>query len=291
MAKENYIFIIGQACVEPNIKKDVDGTPVRASIPLTTLRREKYDRAGNFSPKWDKPVIMTANPALMKQIENIQLYDFVEVKGTITTKNYKRRTICPKCGEEKICDAMMTFISPTYINVRCHATSRTEGLPYLSECAEASNILKLIGRVCRDPEIYTYDDGSKCCSYPIAVNRKFYIDGSVDEEDHSDYPWVKSFGEQADEDIEALHVDSLVYIDGYMRTLRREQQIQCTNPECLEFYTFPNAVMEVVPYSVEYLQGCTLPESTRLPDDDDIEDDEDSDENNDGYYNNEDAAN
>lgn len=263
MAKENYVFLIGQVCKEVKMKKSEDGTLERASFTLTTLRRERYDRAGNFAPKWDKPIIMTSNPSLMKKIETIEVFDFVEVKGTVTTRNYQRRTECPHCGKDTITSGVMTFISPTYINVRHHSSSRTEGLPYLTECAEASNILKLIGRVCKAPEMYTYEDGSKCCSYPVAVNRKFYIDGSVDEEDHTDYPYVRSFNEQAEEDYNALQVDSLIYVDGYIRTLRREQEIQCSNPECLKMYTFPNAILEVVPYATEYLTNCILPESTR----------------------------
>lgn len=264
MAKENYIFLIGQVLKEPSIKLDDDGAPVRATFQLTTLRRDKYDKAGNFSPKWDKPVILTGVPALIKQIQNISLYDFVEVKGTVTTKDYIRRTVCPHCGAEQLTNAMMTFINPTYINVREHCESRTAGLSYLSDCAEASNILKLIGRVCRDPEFYTYENGATCCSYPIAVNRKLFIDGSIDEEDHSDYPWVKTFGEQAEEDYAALRMDSLVYVDGYVRTLKRDQQIQCSNPECGQMYTFPNAILEAIPYSVEYLEGCSLPDATHI---------------------------
>lgn len=264
MAKENYVFLIGQVLKEPNIKYDEDGIAIRASVALTTLRRDWYDRAGNFSPKWDRPVIMTAVPQFIRQMENIKLYDFVEVKGTVTTKDYIRRTVCPHCAEEQLTNAMMTFINPSYINIRRHSESRTEGLPYLKECAEVSNTLKLIGRVCREPELYTYDDGDQCCSYPLAVNRKLYVEGSADEEDHADYPWIKSFGDIAREDMDALHVNSLIYVDGYVRTLRREQKIQCTNPDCGQEYSFPNAVLEVVPYSVEYLEGCTLPDATHI---------------------------
>lgn len=264
MAKENYIYLIGQVCKEPMILYGEDNTPQRAQFTVFTLRREKYDRAGNFSPQWDRPLIMTSTPAFIKTIENIELYDFVEIKGTLTTADYTRSTVCPHCGKEKLSPAMLTYINPAYINVRHHAKSRTEGLPYLAECAEASNILKLIGRVCRDPELYTYDDGSSCCSYAIAVNRKLYVEGSEDEEDHADYPWVKSFGEQAEKDIAALKVDSLVYIDGYIRTMKRTVRIQCDNPQCAEFYDQPTAVLEAVPYSVEYLSDFDKLEATHM---------------------------
>ena len=264
MAKENYIFLIGQVCKAPKIKCDEDGNPVRASFGLTTLRRDKYDKAGNFAPRWDRPIILTGVPQYMKQIEEIKEFDFVEVKGTVTTKDFVKRTVCPHCGAEQLTSAMMTFINPVYIGIRGHAESRTDGLPYLAEVAEASNILKLIGRVCKEPVLYTYDDGTKCCNYPIAVNRKLYVEGSQDEEDHADYPWVKSFGEQAEENINALDVDSLVYIDGYIRTVKRVQEFQCTNPECGQIYTSPNTVMEVIPYSTEYLENCNLPDATHV---------------------------
>lgn len=264
MAKENYIFLIGQVLKEPKIKRDEDGNPMRASFGLTTLRRDKYDRAGNFAPKWDRPAILTGVPELMKIIEDIEVNDFVEVKGTVTTKDFTKKTICPYCGAEQHTNSMMTFINPVYIFKRGHADSRTDGLPYLSAVAEASNILKIVGRVCKEPTLYAYDDGTKCCTYPLAVNRKLYVQGSENEEDHSDYPWVKSFGEQAEENYAALDVNSLVYIDGYIRTVKRSQDLQCANPECGKIYSTPNTVMEAIPYATEYLADCMLPDATHV---------------------------
>jgi hypothetical protein len=127
--------------------------------------------------------------------------------------------------------------------------------------------VKLIGRVCKtsdandapeNPQLKTNDSGDEYCKYQIAVNRKLYIEGSGLEE-HSDYLWVRSFNRNAEKDALALSVNSLIYLDAYVRSFTAKQRIDaCIN--CGKSYTFSNTGFEVIPYSVEYLRDCHLPD-------------------------------
>mgnify|MGYP000824202933 FL=1 len=58
MAKENYVYVIGQLRKEPFVVKNKDtDRPTEGAMFLTTIRRGLYDAAGNFSPRWDLSLI------------------------------------------------------------------------------------------------------------------------------------------------------------------------------------------------------------------------------------------
>lgn len=251
MAKENYVFLIGQARQIPAFKKDENGEDVTAMMSLMTLRRNIYDRAGNLQPKWDRPVISTSDKAMMRKMAEIGLHDIVEIKGTITTQNVKRGLRCPHCGEISVQPGTITVINPVYIGVREHLQNDTDGFRYLMDCAEISNQAKIIGRVCKEPETMQTDEGQTCTKYQVAVNRKLYIRGT-EPEDHSDYPYVYSYGEVAEDDALTLQVNTLIYLDGYIHTMKFDQNTVCQ--ECGEPFKFPNQTLNITPYSVEYLR-------------------------------------
>jgi single-stranded DNA-binding protein len=257
MAKENYVFLVGQLLQESKIVKDKGGDSIRADCVVTTLRRDNKKNRENYTPVWDKPIVMSGNKEMINKMEKIDQFDFVEVKGTVTTKEIKRGTICPHCKGKNVQKGVMTFITPTFIGKRRTAQSRTEGFPYLREHSEISNTCKIIGRLCRDPELYTNSEGVVCCEYQIAVNRKYYIEGSG-VLDRTDYPWVKTFNEQAQEDINSLKMGSLVYLDGCIRTRTIDRITLCEH--CNQDYNWRDVVLEILPYSVEYLADCDKPE-------------------------------
>ena len=259
MAKENLVILIGQVRKEPVIKYEGQ-TPVRAALVLTTIKRNIYDNAGMYSPKFDYPYVETTDPALIQIIQNIKLFDFIEIKGTFATKNIKRGKKCPRCGHIMVGDGTLDYIEPIYIGIRAHAQSGTDGAEYLKMCAEMSNMLKLIGTVCQDPQFYQYENGTDYALYNVAVNRKFYVNGQP--ETSADFPWVKTYGEQATKDKEAIRKGSLIYIDGCLKTEKATQKVTCS--ECGEEFDFEQVVLVARPYSVEYLEGCHLPEPERV---------------------------
>ena len=254
MAKENYVFLIGQARQVPVFKKDPETKEeITAMMPLMTLRRNIHDRAGNLQPKWDRPVISTSNKIMMRKMQEIELHDIVEVKGTITTQNIRRGLRCPHCGTINEQPGTITVINPVYIGVRKKLQSDTEGFQYLMDCAEISNQVKVIGRVCKELEMLETDEAEPCAKYQVAINRKLYIEGT-EPEDHSDYPYVYSYGEVAEDDISILQVNTLIYLDGYIHTMKFNQSALCQNPDCGQPFKFPNQTLNITPYSVEYLR-------------------------------------
>ena len=97
-------------------------------------------------------------------------------------------------------------------------------------------------------------------SYQIALNRKFHIK-TQDVSQKSDYPWVSSFGLQAEEDHKRIQTGSQVLISGGLQTRVVYRKIQCAN--CNTEIQSQDIVSEIVPYSVEYLNNCIFDEKEK----------------------------
>lgn len=129
--------------------------------------------------------------------------------------------------------------------------------------AEISNRIYLIGNLCNDPSYNPIDNGGRVCTYQLGINRKVFIKDD-DPNVRADYPWIKSLGEQADKDREALRKGSLVFIEGSVQG-KQDFVVKKTCAFCGSVNHKMDSAMEIVPYSVEYLKNCLS-----------IEDDEDS---------------
>jgi len=257
MAKENYVSLKGQLRGDVKFIVDEDtGEITLAMFPLLVLRRDIYNRAGNLTPKFDRPIISTSDKEMIRQAKRIKHYDIVEVKGTYLTQHSTRNKICPHCGKINELNTSIQVINPTYIGaVETSLKNDTDGTNYLLECAEISNIAKVIGRVCTPTEDIVFgetDTGEAYTKYQIAVNRKLFVRDSEGEEDHADFPVVYSYGEVAREDKEVLQQGALVYIDGYIHTMIRDLTAACD--ECGQPFTYKAQTMNLTPYSMEYLR-------------------------------------
>lgn len=255
MAKENYVSLRGQVRKEVKIVMDpVTHEPVSAIFSLCTVRRDILDRAGALSPDFDRPIIMTNNPILVRKAQEIKVHDIVEIKGTFTTGRAIRQRICPHCNEINEVNVTFQTIYPTYIGIlKTDLTNDRDGLAELAECAEVSNIAKMIGRVCSE-EIKTgsTERGEYFAKYRIAVNRKLFHTGSDSYQDHSDYPAVISYGKVAQDDAKTLKQGALIYMDGYIHTMMMKETRVCDH--CGETFWFHNQHMIFTPYSTEYLR-------------------------------------
>lgn len=81
MAKENYISLKGQLRGDVRFVTDPDtGEITSAMFPLYVLRRNIWDRAGNLSPKFDRPIILTSDKEIIRAVKELKKYDIVEVK-------------------------------------------------------------------------------------------------------------------------------------------------------------------------------------------------------------------
>ena len=131
--------------------------------------------------------------------------------------------------------------------------------------AEISNRIYLIGNLCNDPIYNPVDNGGRVCTYQLGINRKVFIKDD-DPSVRADYPWIKSLGEQADKDKEALRKGSLVFIEGAVQS-KQEFTVKRKCEFCGELCRKLDSAMEIVPYSVEYLKNClTLEEENALLD-------------------------
>lgn len=256
MAKENYISLRGQLRAEPKIVQDAEGRDVLAMFPLVVIRRNIFNRAGNLDIRWDRPIIATSDQEMIKQVRKLSIHNIVEVKGTFRTQYSKKDIICPQCGEVNSIDCSIQTINPIFIGVLNDTIHNdTEGQKYLLDCAEVANIAKVIGRVCTpDEDIYfgENDTGSLYARYQLAVNRKLYIVGSENEEDHADFPVVYSYGDIAVADKQIIKQNTLVYLDGYVHTMIYDQPIECN--QCGADFSYKSQKMNLTPYAMEYLR-------------------------------------
>jgi hypothetical protein len=277
MAKENYVYVIGQLRKEPFVVKNKDtGRPTEGAMFLTTIRRGLYDAAGNFSPRWDKPLIRTKDPRLAKKMLEFKVNDIIEAKCCIVTHHVKKIVKCPDCGTKQERESILVYLTPVSLTLRNRPEGETAATAILMDpdVAEMSNIAHVIGRVCNEDGVrYTNDNaGHTKANYQIAVNRKFMVYGSrmdrlstddETQEDRADYPWVVSYGKVADDDKKQLVQGSLIYIDGYVHTQTYKQKTICDNECCQQEFEFPCQAMQLTPYSNEYLEGCNLVDSVR----------------------------
>lgn len=120
--------------------------------------------------------------------------------------------------------------------------------------SDISNRIYLIGNLCNDPSYNPIDNGGRVCTYQLGINRKVFIKDD-DPNVKADYPWVKSLGEQADKDKEALRKGSLVFIDGSVQA-KENFTVKRKCDFCGEMVEKRDSAMEIVPYSVEYLKNC-----------------------------------
>ncbi len=258
MAKENYISLKGQLRSDVQyVANPVTGDINRAIFQLTVMRRDIRNRANDFSPKVDRPVISTEDPELIKEIQGFKLHDIIEVKGTFKTMHVTKHKQCPDpaCAKVNIFTTPTQVINPVYLG-RCYElNTNIEGTDYLRKCAEVSNIAKVIGRVCLTDDqiiIGETERGNKFAKYQIAINRKLFDSSSEGVEDHSDYPVVYSYDDIADQDEAMLCQGALIYIDGYVHMMTVTQNVECC--ACGKQFPVKQSRMNLTPYSVEYLR-------------------------------------
>lgn len=257
MARENFVLLHGQVRQDPQITIK-DGAIVKAMFTMRVLRRPttNVELAGS-KLQIDCPVIYTRNEEMALQIQKLRIGDMVDIKGVISSRECRKSTYCPECGNKNVKDGNIVYITPIYLCQRDNA-DETSGLKLLKERAEVSNVVNVIGNLCREPGYYVDGNGRKYAQYQLAVNRRFRIKEDM-EEVKTDYPWVKTFGKQAYDDSLCLHVGSSVYVNGAIQTREIERTCVCEN--CEAEYKWNDAVAEIVPYYIGYLSNCGTPQN------------------------------
>lgn len=270
MAKENFVYLHGQVYDRPKIYVDGSGVAKKASFAVKVLRRPSAKGEGSVTTgklSLDVPTIMTMDETLIRTCAELHKGDMVDIRGVYTTREVKKKSICA-CGHENISAGNFVFITPIYICQREQELNDEQGMELLRKRSEISNLVLLIGTLCREPEMREFENNGKksnVCQYQLAANRRYHIRDGMHDQERTDYPWIKTAGKQANEDMERLHMGSTVFINGAIQTREIERKVTCD--ACGDQYPIKEMACEIFPYSVEYLMNCAFPESGKSPSD------------------------
>lgn len=262
MARENYASMHGQVIQKPKIYQNAEGRLIRGLLAIKVIRR--FGVGNPNGGTFDTVIILSANEEIVQKMSELKTFDLVDIKGVVSTANTKRYYTCEHCKHENITDGVATYITPIYVCKR-ESVAELDGLELLRERAEISNQIMIIGTVCKGPDpVGANAFQSTITQYILAVNRKYRIrEDSPDKK--TDYPWIKTFGEQAKKDMDALHVGSEVFINGSYQS--RSVAFKGTCENCGEEYTIDDRTSEIVPFSVEYLSNFNSIDSNEDNDD------------------------
>ena len=266
MARENFVLFHGQVADAPTIHINNDGEPIFAMFPLKVLRRPTNSQGFDSKIYVDMPIIRTRNLQIINLIKNIRQFDMIDIRGVLSSKEVIKKSRCPNCEHINASDGNIVYVTPIYLCRRETGLNEKQGLDYLKERNEVSNLVNIIGTVCQEPQFYTDLNGRNYAQYQIACNRRYHIHEDPDEV-KTDYPWIKTFGTQALKDAECLQVSSNVYISGAIQTREITKTVICE--ECGCEYEKIQPVAEIVPYYTGYLSNCIVPEKKAEDDCDD----------------------
>lgn len=267
--KHNLVTLLGPALQVPKIIKDEDGSYKKGMFPLAVVKNDRNSGDLSKNLRQDVPVIMSKDSEIIKKIEEIQPNDLVYLKGVIVTKNVKKVSICPHCGAEKNISGMIVYICPIFLRIVKSGLTKEEASNLLFENREISNDVLVIGHLCNDPIKYTTMNKKTIAEYQIAIDRTFRLedDSQCDNETYNeidenkaiaDFPWIKSYGKNAEEDLKRLKRGSSILVEGYIQARNTPRTEICDN--CSSCYSWQDMAMEIVPYETEYLANYVTDE-------------------------------
>lgn len=253
MAKHNQVILNGQVSSQPKLVYDDDGKTIKRVMFGVEVLHGNRDFGNEIDKvKYDVPLVFATDPAIIQKVKNFQKGDIVEIKGTITTKDVVKRTVCKFCGHQHSKLGNVVCITPIFAEVREKGLNDEKGKKIIRDRCEISNLVTVIAPLCREPMLYVTEKGTPITTYQLAIRRKYYIKDSAKPDVRTDFPWVKSYGHIAQNDAKSLKKGSYVFIDGLIqvRQLRRYQECE----ECGKTYEWTDSATEIVPYAVEYLR-------------------------------------
>ena len=260
MAKQNLAFFYGRVAKAPNVSQNLEtGKYGYAMAYLDTVRslREVDDKVRFV--KHDHPLITSLEPAIIEKMVEWKENDIVIVKGVVTSKRAPKGSICPYCKDEKgvstrnESDGNILYVTPIHVQtIKSYGEDKLAAIEDIISNREISNQVYIYGTLLRDPKFYVTKQGVSITQYPIAINRKFTI-RTDDPSIKTDYPFVKSYGEQARQDKTYLRYQAEIIADGFLQARRVKRK--CTCKVCGKAYDWEDRMMEIVPYAVEYVSG------------------------------------
>ena len=248
----SFAYMLGAVIKPPQIVKN-GCHYIYAMVYITVARgvREVGDRRRYM--KCDDPVIITRDPELIREIETWEECDIVEVYGELRSRLIKKTTYCSYCNTRNQIPGALVYVNPFFCEKRCHQDS--------------------------DPSKRRTRDGLVYTQYQAVLERN--PAGSVPPEPRPEFPWVRSYGSNAADDLRRLHIGSEVFIDGFLQARSINRHAVCGqefdekgNPvfdgngmpvmqidEDGDFigggerYDWKDRMVEIVPYETEYIDN------------------------------------
>ena len=257
MARHNNVLLYGVIADIPQIITSKDtGEYIRATFHLATLKAARDDGKNEKSKlRYDFPFIFTADKEMIKKVETYSQYDIIEIVGQYTTRKIPKGSYCPLCETTNKVEGNISYVTPIFMERRNAETlTEKQSMAELIKNRHLSNNITIIGNLCCD---VAYSEEFQNSVYQIATIRKFYIK-SDDPANKTDWPVIKTFGEQAKQDSLCLHKGSSILVEGYLHSRRFNRSSVCET--CNQTYEWEDNITEIIPYAVEYLRDFTDPE-------------------------------
>lgn len=255
MAKLNLTFIKGSV-IKTATKVHPNGVEECIAV-IGIIRGYRYIGDNLERIKIDKPVIMSRRPEIVSEMKSWNVNTIVSIKGALATRRMMKSSICPECGNMNTLEGTLEYIEPIFVEKHFEAEDKDTALSYLHEIREVSNQVYVMGNLATNPKKISPKKGLIVTQYMIGVDRKYTV--REDPPDiRSDFPWIKSYGQNAINDREFLHQGSLVLIDGCIQARNVNRKSVCG--VCSAMYGWKDRALEVVPYETEYLSGFYTPE-------------------------------
>ena len=233
------------------------------SCGLASIVVSRSDRSTGDTKKKEADLIlvMTNRQDQLEEMMRWSEYDIVEVKGVIATiprEKGKKLHFCKECGHSQITYGTAAYVYPQFLKLRQHfegdeETRLNKAIAALKENKEISNLFNCFAYLCKDPKRKILENGLKLTEYQVVIHRAYRIDED-DQDRKEDFVWVKSYGKNGIEDHLHLRTSSQIYIDGLLQSRKVLQKATCE--ECGATYNWEDRVLEIVPYSVQYISGC-----------------------------------
>ena len=259
MAIHNEVIQNGWLVYKPIIQKDAEGNYKKGLCILKTMRGKRSIGDKIRGIYYDTPVIQSKNPEDIKKMEQWDAGDIIELKGFLASREVKKARRCTYCNNKLSTPGVQMYIQPIFMTRREQGVDEVEARNRLNELCEISNKIFAIGNLTKDPVMGKTNKGVSNTAYQLAIDRKFRVrEDSVEE--RTDFPWVKTYGAQAELDNESLTTGAVVMVDGALR-VRSDYPRSDKCPICGETFVWKDTTMEIVPYSVEYLRNFKTPEN------------------------------
>ena len=248
MARENSFTFFGELETPPVVLFNEEAKTYRVTFTLKTVRRN----GRKDHPKIN--VYSLDEETARKYVSVLRPGVFVQLRGMVSTKMVQKPVCCEGCGKISNVDTLQSEII-------------SYGKPFVMDMkidpidiVELSNAGCLIGSLCTDVQRKDAQANATAVQFQLAVNRRYRVN-ELQKATRTDFPWIKVFGNTADECLKRLQLSSQVYVSGAFQTRDVNRHARCSH--CGKKIMYTERVGEVVPTGIEFLNNCLFDDAER----------------------------